>query len=269
MKAVSINTYIQKMNSEIQIFQNDLFGQVRTLLIDDEPWFVGKDVAKALGYLREADAIRARVDSDDKGVGVLPTPGGNQQVTIINESGLYSLTLSSKLPSAKKFKRWITSEVIPSIRKTGGYGIPKTFGEALRLAADQQLKIENQQAKLLAQQKQLEEQKPKVDFAETIVASDGSISVNDFAKILAQKGIDIGVNRLFKYLRNKEYFGLRGKYRNKPYQKYIDNGFFEIEESTYEKWVNVSVFITPKGQMTILQQILAEQSNNTLNRYLR
>lgn len=179
---------------------------------------------------------------------------------------------------ALEFARWLSpqfaiwcNDMIKELLLSGTMLMPN-FNDpvaAARAWADEKeksLKLETENA---AQQKQLEEQKPKVDFAETIVASDGSISVNDFAKILAQKGIDIGVNRLYKYLRNKEYFGLRGKYRNKPYQKYIDNGFFEIEESTYEKWVNVSVFITPKGQMTILQQILAEQSNNTLNRYLK
>lgn len=110
--------------NELRIFNNADFGDVRTVEKDENIWFVGKDVAEALGYARTADAVKAHIDADDKGVCVLPTPGGRQETTIINESGLYSLVLSSKLPSAKAFKRWITSEVIPSIRKTGSYNKP-------------------------------------------------------------------------------------------------------------------------------------------------
>lgn len=110
--------------NELRIFNNTDFGDVRTVEKDGNIWFVGKDVAEALGYARTADAVKAHIDADDKGVCVLPTPGGRQETTIINESGLYSLVLSSKLPSAKAFKRWITSEVIPSIRKTGSYNKP-------------------------------------------------------------------------------------------------------------------------------------------------
>lgn len=107
--------------SEIEIFKNNEFGEIRTALINDEPWFVGKDVATALGYIRTADAVAAHVDEDDKGVCKMPTPGGEQEVTVINESGLYSLTLSSKLPGAKKFKHWVTHDVLPALRKTGAY----------------------------------------------------------------------------------------------------------------------------------------------------
>lgn len=106
---------------QLKIFENEEFGQVRTINIDGEPWFVGKDVAVALGYCDPADAIRTHVDKEDKGVGETPTPGGKQRVIIINESGLYSLILGSKLGSAKRFKRWVTSEVLPAIRKTGSY----------------------------------------------------------------------------------------------------------------------------------------------------
>lgn len=119
--------------NEMTVFQNPDFGAVRSLTMDGEPWFVGKDIAAALGYKDTAKAIAARVDDEDKGVGNLPTPGGIQQLTIINESGLYSLILSSKLPDAKKFKRWVTSEVLPAIRKTGQYAI---VGPADRLTPD-------------------------------------------------------------------------------------------------------------------------------------
>lgn len=111
------------MNNQIEIFKNEEFGQVRTLLIDNEPYFVGKDVAEILGYANPQKAIRTHVDDEDKGVNEMDTPGGKQEIIVINESGLYSLMLSSKLPSAKKFKRWVTSEILPSIRKIGTYSI--------------------------------------------------------------------------------------------------------------------------------------------------
>ena len=123
--------------NELKAFENPAFGQVRTIEIDNEPWFVGKDVAEALGYSNPQEAIRTHVESEDKGVSEILTPGGKQEVTIINESGLYSLILSSKLPGAKEFKRWVTSEVIPSIRKTGGYTLkPKPMTEYQQMLAD-------------------------------------------------------------------------------------------------------------------------------------
>jgi len=120
--------------NELQIFENEEFGLIRTTIIDGEPWLVGKDVAERLGYKDTADAIKRHVDNEDKGVGVLPTPGGTQEMTVINESGVYSLIFSSKLPKAKEFKRWVTSEVLPTIRKTGSYN---------RLSTDDYMKAAN------------------------------------------------------------------------------------------------------------------------------
>ena len=114
------------MSKSIKVFQNKEFGTVRSLIINDEPYFVGKDVAEILGYRETAKAIRTHVDEEDKGVSVLDTPGGRQQITLINESGLYCLILSSNLPVAKKFKRWITSEVLPEIHRKGSYSQVKT-----------------------------------------------------------------------------------------------------------------------------------------------
>lgn len=119
--------------NEIEIFQHPDFGNIRTTKIDDDPWFVGKDVAEALGYSNPLKAIRDHVDEEDKGVTVSFTPGGKQELIVINESGVYSLVFGSKLPEAKKFKRWVTSEVLPALRKTGGYQIPKEPMEALKL----------------------------------------------------------------------------------------------------------------------------------------
>lgn len=129
--------------SELQIFVSEEFGEIRTVMIEDEPWFVGKDVAEALGYERTADAIRQHVEEDDKGVGEIPTPGGKQKMTIISESGLYALIFGSKLESAKRFKHWVTSEVLPSIRKNGFYNMNmSTEMKAVLMLDQKQLKME-------------------------------------------------------------------------------------------------------------------------------
>ena len=122
--------------NELKIFENPEFGEIRTAEIDGEPWLVGKDVALTLGYKNPQEAIRTHVDDEDKGVSEILTPGGKQKIPVINESGLYALVLSSKLPGAKKFRRWVTAEVLPSIRKTGGYNVPKDYPSALRALAD-------------------------------------------------------------------------------------------------------------------------------------
>lgn len=242
------------MDNNIQIFKNDLFGQVRTILINDEPWFVGKDVAISLSYVNPQKAIRDHVDEDDKTVNELFTVNGTKGI-LINESGLYSLTLSSKLPDAKKFKHWITHEVIPSIRKTGGYSfnVPKTFAEALRLAADQQEQIEQQQ--LL-----LEEQKPKVLFADAIVGSKNSCLVGELAKILTNNGVVIGQNRLFKWLRKHHFLGTVGERYNIPNQEYVEQGLFELKKTVHDEngvmVSKVTTKVTTKGQQYFINKFL-------------
>ena len=221
--------------NEPQLF--DFHGQsIRTVLVDDQPMFVGKDVAEVLGYKRTADAIREHVDDDDKGVSNLPTPGGNQQTTVINESGLYSLVLSSKMPNAKEFKHWVTSEVLPTIRKHGAYMTPETIEKTLTnpdfiIQLATQLKTE--QAKTAALTADNEAMKPKALFADAVSASTTSILIGSLAKILRQNGIIIGQNRLFAWLRNHGYLIARkGSDWNTPTQKSMNSGWFEIKEST-------------------------------------
>ena len=139
------------MTSELKVFENPTFGRVRTVEVDNEPWFVGKDVAEALGYSNPQKAIRDHVDEEDKGVNELFTPGGKQKLPVINESGLYSLILSSKLPGAKEFKRWVTSEVIPSIRKTGGYTLKPMTAYQQMMADTRQRNARIQSARILTQ----------------------------------------------------------------------------------------------------------------------
>lgn len=235
------------MENEIQIFENPEFGKFRTMVINDEPWFVGKDVAEALGYgmgKSLANAVANHVCDEDKGVTEMMTPGGRQKLTIINESGLYSLIFGSKLESAQKFKKWVTSEVLPSIRRTGSFSVqpkfnvPTTFAEALRLAADQQDKIE-EQAKLL------EDQKPKVEFFDTVADSKTAISMNDVAKVLGIKGM--GRNNLFEFLRNEKIL----MSNNVPFQIYVDRGYFRVIEQKYmkngEPCMNIKTLVYQKG----------------------
>ena len=171
--------------SKLLLFNNEEFGEIRTLLIDGEPWFVGNDIAAVLGYSRPVDAIRKRVEDEDKGVAKLATPGGQQDYTIINESGLYSLILTSKLPTAKKFKRWVTSEVIPSIRKYGAYmtadtlfktmSDPRELAKLLNALADEK----DKNKKLTADNALLS---VKAKYYDKILASPDAIPVTFIAK---------------------------------------------------------------------------------------
>ena len=206
--------------NEITVFSNEIFGNVRTIQIDGEPWFVGKDIAGILGYSNPRDALANHVFEEDKGVEKLDTLGGVQSLAIINESGLYSLIFNSRLESAKKFKHWVTSEVIPQIRKTGSYHAPKTYAEALRRLADEAEKME-------ALQKQNQLMQPKAEFFDAVTDSKTAIPLGDVAKIL---DMGIGRNKLFEFLRQKNIL----TYDNRPYQKYIDAGYFRVIEQKYE-----------------------------------
>lgn len=234
--------------NEITVFNNENFGDVRTVRIDDEPWFVGKDVAEILGYSNTRDALANHVDAEDKGVAKCDTLGGVQEMAIINESGLYSLILSSKLENAKKFKRWVTSEVIPQIRKTGSYHAPKTYAEALRRLADEAEKME-------ALQKQNRLMQPKAEFFDAVTDSKTAIPLGDVAKIL---DMGIGRNKLFEFLRQKSIL----TYDNRPYQKYIDAGYFRVIEQKYEVngevRINIKTLVFQKGIDWIRKQLLKE-----------
>lgn len=221
--------------NEMQIFNNEEFGQIRTVTIDNEPWFVGKDVAEALGYVKARNAIANHVEDDDKrDAPIQGDLGGTQLMTIINESGLYALIFGSKLESAKRFKHWVTSEVLPSIRKTGGYQKPVQGKELLALAVlEAQKTIEEKDA-------QIEEMKPHAILGQAITTANTSILVGDMAKILRQNGVNIGGQRFFEYLREKGYLIKRkGADWNLPTQRSMEMGLFEIKESVHidGKWL--------------------------------
>lgn len=267
--------------NELQIFNNEEFGSVRTTIINGEPYFIGKDVATILGYSNPRDAISKHVDDEDKGVAKCDTLGGVQDLTVINESGMYSLVLSSKLPAAKKFKRWITSEVIPSIRKNGGYiaGQETMSDEELMAKAIlvAQRKIEDQKRIIKSQleiisekdeiitthERKIEEDKPKTLFADTVHASEDSIPIGDLAKFICQKGYKIGRNQLFKWMRDNGYLIKSGASKNIPTQRYVEQGLFEIEESTVTKSDGTIVLkrttkVTGKGQIYFVNIFLKD-----------
>lgn len=189
---------------QIKIFENEEFGRIRTVMIDNEPWFVGKDVAQILEYRETAKAIRTHVDAEDKGVSVLDTPGGKQEITIINESGLYSLVLSSKMPRAKEFKRWVTSEVLPTIRRTGGYvADEEKFAETYLPFLDEPYKnlFKLQMIAINKLNERIRHDEPLVEFANQVGNSSNLIDINAMAKLARNMNIPIGRNRLFYWLR--------------------------------------------------------------------
>lgn len=246
--------------NEVQLF-NFENHEVRSLLINSEPWFVGKDVAEALGYSKARNAIATHIDSEDKkDAPIQGTLGGVQEMTVINESGLYSLVLSSKLPSAKKFKRWVTSEVLPALRKTGQYQVKELSGSELMAKA-----LIEAQSVLAAKDKVIEEMKPKVVFADAVATSHTSILVGELAKILKQNGIDMGQKRLFAWLREKGYLIKRqGTDYNMPTQKAMDLGLFEIKEGSYVNGSGVNITtktpkVTGKGQQYFINKFLAKE----------
>lgn len=252
---------------ELQIFNSPEFGQIRTIERDGEPWFVGKDVAGALGYSKERNAIATHVDEEDKkDAPIQGDLGGTQSMTIINESGLYSLVLSSKLPNAKKFKRWITSEVIPSIRKHGAYMTPDKLEQVL-LNPDTLMQLaqnlKDEQEKRRALQEQVEAQKPAVLFAGAVETSKSSILIGELAKILKQNGVKIGPIRLFEWMRQNGYLIRRnGSDYNMPTQRAMEMGLFEIKETSIvhadgHTSISKTPKVTGKGQVYFVDLFLS------------
>lgn len=260
--------------NELQIFKNEEFGEIRTIEVNNQPWFVGKDVAEILGYERADNAIRSHVDDEDKLMHQISASGQNRNMFIINESGLYSLILSSKLPTAKKFKRWVTHEVLPSIRKNGGYLTPEKVEEVLsnpdtiiKLATD----LKEERAKRKEAENRLEEAKPKVLFANAVTESDGTILIGDLAKFIKQNGRDMGQKRLFEQLRN-DGFLIKQKCSsyNMPTQRAMDMGLFKVKESSIVQPDGVvrltrTVKVTGKGQIYFINKYLGEQAQQSFN----
>ena len=261
--------------NELKVFKNEEFGEFRTINKDNDVWFVGKDVAEILGYSDLNKAVAMHVDDEDKKLNDKTSPSfGQRGATLINESGLYSLILSSKLPTAKKFKRWVTSEVLPSIRKNGGYLTPEKVEEVLsnpdtiiKLATD----LKEERAKRKEAENRLEEAKPKVLFANAVTESDGTILIGDLAKFIKQNGRDMGQKRLFEQLRN-DGFLIKQKCSsyNMPTQRAMDMGLFKVKESSIVQPDGVvrltrTVKVTGKGQIYFINKYLGEQAQQSLD----
>jgi len=221
--------------TDLQVFNYES-QEVRTVLKNNEVWFVAKDVCGVLGLTRTNDALE-RIDDDEKVMRKISAPHDiDRHMWLVNESGLYSLILRSNKPEAKKFKKWVTSDVLPSIRKTGSYSIAKklpTHQEALRGWADEIDKTEKLQIENQAQKQKILEDKPKVNFFNTVSSSEDTISMSECAKVLDMKiyGRNFGRNKLFEFLREKKIF----QKDNCPYQSYIDRGYFKVIERDYLK----------------------------------
>lgn len=287
---------------EIQIFENAMFGKVRTIVIDNEPWFVGKDVATALGYTNPRDALAKHVDEEDRTKGMesrFATPsqesftsgedgtkgmeernvtpsikdslGREQYPVYINESGVYALVFGSKLPTARAFKRWVTHEVLPAIRKHGGYMTPEKVEEALmnpdvmiRLATE--LKAERQKRQALSkladeQGAQIAKMQPKALFADAVSTSETSILIGGLAKLIKQNGVDIGQKRLFQWMRENGFLIKNGADKNIPTQRAMEYGLFEVKERSIvggdgANHVTRTTKVTGKGQIYFVNRFL-------------
>lgn len=244
----------------LQIFKSKEFGQIRTVTIDNEPWFVGKDVATTLGYRNASKALADHVEECDKLNNESLSSLGQRGGWLINESGLYALIFGSKLESAKRFKRWVTSEVLPAIRKTGGYQMKAPEGkELLALAVlEAQKTIEEQSA-------QIERMRPKEIFADAVATSKQSILIGQLAKLICQNGHSIGQNRLFQWMRDNGYLMKSGNNYNMPMQRYVEQGLFEIKERSITNpdgsvKLTRTTKVTGKGQQYFINKFLKKTS---------
>lgn len=249
--------------NNLQIFNSPDFGQIRTIQQNGEAWFVGKDVAQALGYSQTAKAVREHVKDNHKGMSVLDTPGGKQETTIIDEAGLYSLVMRAKTEKAEAFQEWVTGEVLPAIRKHGGYLTPDKIEQALtdpdtiiKLATT----LKEERAARQQAEASLQAAKPKVMFADAVSASDSTILIGDLAKLIKQNGHPIGQKRLFNWMREQGYLIKRaGADYNSPTQRAMEMGLFKIKETAIshsDGHVSVSktTKVTGKGQQYFINK---------------
>ena len=274
--------------NDLQIFNNKEFGNVRAVIVDDLPWFVGKDVCEAFGDTNYRRSL-LNIDECDKGVSQIDTPGGRQNMVVINESGLYSLLfqmqpqkargvsqndtlINERIEKLHRFKHWVTSEVIPSIRKNGGYiagqetlSDEELMAKALLVANN---KIAERDRIIEQKQARIEQMKPKEIFADAVAASHTSILVGDLAKLICQNGYQIGQKRLFDWLRANGYLIKSGGSYNMPTQRYVEQGLFEIKESNLVNpdgsvRITKTTKVTGKGQVYFVNKFLKGVKNET------
>ena len=257
--------------NNIQIFNSPKFGEVHTIEINGEAWFIGREIAELLGYSNTRDALARHVDAEDKNTVVIPDGNkGNPNQTIINESGLYSLILSSKLPTAKQFKHWITSEVIPAIRRHGIYATPETIDKIINdpnflITVLTELQKEQTKNKILTAK--IAEDKPLTEFAEAVGRSRNAILIGDLARLLNQNGVNTGQNRLFAWLRKNNYLiSRKGLSHNMPEQWAMDMGLFIVRESVVRfsdgtEHTRRTPMVTGKGQIYFINLFCGSDEN--------
>lgn len=254
-------------NTELKIFSNNEFGNIRTMMINNEPYFVGKDVADILGYQNGSRDINRHVSEEDRQKIMVFDGNQDKETIVINESGLYSLIISSKLPNAKKFKHWVTAEVLPSIRKHGAYMTENTIQRALEspdflIELATKLKTEQEQRKRLEEENN--KMKPKALFAESVQASHTTILIGELAKILRGNGVNIGAKRLFEWMRKQGYLiNRKGSDWNMPTQRAMDLGLFKIKETVVthasgNTTINKTTKVTGKGQVYFVNKLTKE-----------
>lgn len=251
--------------SELQIFSSEEFGQIRTAEINGKPYFVASDVATALGYTNPRKAVIDHCKGVTKRD--TPTSGGTQELSYINEGDVYRLIMRSKLPAAEKFESWVMDEVIPSIRKNGGYiagqenlSDDELLAKALMVA---QNKIAERDRIIAEKQEHIEKMRPKEIFADAVSSSHTSILIGDLAKLICQNGYQIGQKRLFEWMRNKGYLIKFGASKNMPVQRYVEQGLFEIKESNVQNpdgsvRITRTTKVTGKGQVYFVNKFIGE-----------
>lgn len=252
--------------NNLKIFESKEFGSIRTVTINNKLYFVGKDVASILGYSNVRDAIANHVYEDDKGVEKLDTPGGKQNMTVINESGLYALIFGSRLESAKRFKHWVTSEVLPSIREHGAYMTENTLEQALTnpdFLIQLAIKLKEEQEARKKLEEQAERDKPHTILGRAITTANTSILVGDLAKLAKQNGVNTGAKRMFEWMRENGYLIKRkGADWNLPTQRSMEMGLFEIKESVHVDGngcnkITRTPKVTGKGQEYFINKFLS------------
>ena len=242
------------MENSLQIFTNAQFGSVRTINQNGEPWFVGKDVADILGYKDTVNALKAHVDDEDKDRWQITTQFGDKEATVINESGLYSLVFASKLPAAKQFKHWVTSEVLPTLRKHQVYATPEMAEKIINdpdvmIRVLQEIKTERER-RIAAEEKNRADA-PKVLFADSVAQAENDILIGELAKLLKQNGVETGQNRLYNQLRQDGYIM---KNSTIPTQRAMEAGLFRVIERTIAQpngttQITKTTKVTGKGQI--------------------
>ncbi|MBJ7997727.1 phage antirepressor [Bacillus cereus] len=254
--------------NQLQVFNNEEFGQVRTVVQGEDVWFVAKDICDVLEIKNHRTSISI-LDEDEKGVHSMDTLGGTQQLQTINESGLYSLVLRSRKPQAKAFKKWVTSEVLPSIRKHGAYMTDRVLEQAVTnpdFMIGLLTKLKEEKEKLAAAQQQIVQQQPLVVFAEACMQSDKSLKVSEVAKLAAKHNIKIGQRQLFAKLREWE---LMFKRSTEPTQKAVERELFEVAQGVKQKpsgepFTWTTTYVTPKGQAYIIDRLKKENEQKAV-----